>query len=121
MIIHRVVHHISITLDQTKTHTPLEVEAEVSEDGSTGQEGAAHAGEQMPVCPIGRAVRLRHMIGLLDHLTVYLRKQEYRGDQRGFIQHLTANKHVGPLQKSDALIFHCEKSAETRQVPEIGR
>lgn len=80
MLIQRVVRHISISLDKRKTHTPLEVEAEISEDGSTGQEGAAHAGEQMPVCPIGRAVRLRHMIGLLDHLTVNLRKQEFGGD-----------------------------------------
>lgn len=57
------------------THWPLEVEAEVSEDGSTGQEGAAHAGEQVPVCPIGWAVRLRHVIGLLDHLTVHLKNR----------------------------------------------
>lgn len=48
------------------------MEAEVSEDGSTGKEGAAHASEQVPVCSIGWAIRLRHMIGLLDHLTIYL-------------------------------------------------
>lgn len=48
------------------------MEAEVSEDGSTGQEGAAHAGEKVPVRQIGWAVRLRHMIGLLDHLTINL-------------------------------------------------
>lgn len=29
----------------------------------------------MPVCSIGWAVRLRHMIGLLDHLTVYLKNR----------------------------------------------
>lgn len=55
------------------THIPLEVEAEVSEDGSAGQESAAHAGEQMPVSPIGWTVGLRHVIGLLDHLRVYLK------------------------------------------------
>lgn len=51
------------------------MEAEVSEDGSTGEEGAAHAGEKMPMGPIGWAVRLRHMIGLLYHLTVYLKQK----------------------------------------------
>ena len=55
------------------------MEAEVSEDGSTGQEGAAHAGEQVPVSPIGWAVRLRHMIGLLDHLTIYLENRNVEG------------------------------------------
>jgi len=29
--------------------TPFQVESEVSEDATAGQEGAAHAGEQMPV------------------------------------------------------------------------
>lgn len=56
-------------------HTPLQVEAEVSEDGSAGEEGAAHAGEEMPVCSIGWAVRLRHVIGLLYHLTVDLKQK----------------------------------------------
>lgn len=50
---------------------PLKVEPEVSQDGATGQEGAAHAGEQMPVRVIGWAVGLRHMIGLLDQLAVH--------------------------------------------------
>lgn len=54
------------------------MEAEVSEDGSTGQEGAAHACEQVPVRPIGWAVRLRHVIGLLDHLTVHLKSTMVR-------------------------------------------
>lgn len=57
------------------SHEPLEVEAQVSEDGSAGQEGAAHAGEKMPVRPIGWDVSLRHVIGLLDHLGVNLRKK----------------------------------------------
>lgn len=51
------------------------MEAKVSEDGSTGQEGAAHTGEEMPVRPIGWAVRLRHVIGLFYHLTVYLKQR----------------------------------------------
>lgn len=51
------------------------MEAEVSEDDSTGEEGAAHAGEQVPVCQVGWAVRLRHMIGLLDHLTINLKNR----------------------------------------------
>lgn len=54
-------------------YTPLQVEAEVSEDGSAGEESTAHAGEEMPVRPIGWAVRLRHVIGLLYHLTVDLK------------------------------------------------
>ncbi|KAF3845032.1 hypothetical protein F7725_008195 [Dissostichus mawsoni] len=57
-------------------HSPLQVEAEVSDDDSTGEEGAAHAGEQVPVSPVGGAVRLRHMIGLLDHLTIYLKNRK---------------------------------------------
>lgn len=55
------------------------METEVSEDGSAGEEGAAHAGEEMPVCPIGRAVRLRHVIGLFYHLTVDLEKKRKIG------------------------------------------
>lgn len=55
------------------------MEAEVSEDGSGGEEGAAHAREEMPVCPIGRAVRLRHVIGLFDHLTVDLKQNRKVG------------------------------------------
>ena len=66
-------HSMSDTSEKKYPHWPLEVEPEVSEDGSTGQEGAAHAGEQVPVCSIGWAVRLRHVIGLLDHLTIYLK------------------------------------------------
>lgn len=55
------------------------MEPEVSEDGSAGEEGAAHAGEEMPVCPIGWAVRLRHVIGLFDHLTVDLKENSKCG------------------------------------------
>lgn len=29
----------------------------------------------MPVSPVGGAVRLRYMIGLLDHLTIYLKNR----------------------------------------------
>lgn len=55
------------------------MEAEVSEDGSAGKEGAAHAGEEMPVRPIGGAVRLRHVIGLFYHLTVDLKQNRKMG------------------------------------------
>lgn len=51
------------------------METEVSEDGSAGEECTAHAGEEMPVRPIGWAVRLRHVIGLLYHLTVDLKQK----------------------------------------------
>lgn len=51
------------------------MEAEVSEDGSAGEEGTAHTGEKMPVRPIGWAVRLRHVIGLFYHLTVDLKQK----------------------------------------------
>lgn len=51
------------------------MEAEVSEDGSAGEEGTAHTGEEMPVRPIGWAVRLRHVIGLFYHLTVDLKQK----------------------------------------------
>lgn len=59
----------------TDVYTPLQVEAEVSEDGSAGEEGAAHAGEEMPMRPIGWTVRLRHVIGLFYHLTVDLKQR----------------------------------------------
>lgn len=55
------------------------MEAEVSEDGSAGEEGAAHAGEEMPVCPICRTVRLRHVVGLFYYLTVDLEKKRKMG------------------------------------------
>lgn len=48
------------------------MEAEVAQDGTAGQEGAAHAGEQVPVGAVGRAVGLQHVIGLFDQLTVHL-------------------------------------------------
>lgn len=51
------------------------MEAKVSEDGSAGEEGAAHTGEEMPVRPISWAVRLRHVIGLFYHLTVDLKQK----------------------------------------------
>lgn len=66
------------------------MEAEVSEDGPTGQEGAAHAGEEVPVRPIGRAVWLRHVIGLLDHLTVHLKDQISFKDRGCGTEHIEA-------------------------------
>ena len=48
------------------------MEAQVAQDGSAGQEGAAHAGEQVPERAIGRAVWVGHVIGLLDDLAVDL-------------------------------------------------
>ena len=49
------------------------MEAEVSEDCSAREESATHAGKEMPMRPIGWAVRLRHMIGLFYYLTVDLK------------------------------------------------
>ena len=51
---------------------PLEVELKVAQDSAAGQEGAAHAGEQVPVGAIGRSVWVWHVIGLLDELAVDL-------------------------------------------------
>ena len=51
------------------------MEAQVSENTSAGQEGAAHAGEKMPVCPIGLDVILRHVVGLLNHLCIHLQRK----------------------------------------------
>lgn len=51
---------------------PFEVKLEVAQDASARQEGAAHAGQQVPVGPVGGAVRVWHVIGLLDQLTVDL-------------------------------------------------
>lgn len=39
--------------------SPLQVEAQVSEHGAAGQEGAARAGQQLPVAQPGAARRLR--------------------------------------------------------------
>lgn len=54
---------------------PLQVESKVTQNGSTGQEGTAHAGEQVPVCAVCGAVGLGHVIGLFDQLTVHLISQ----------------------------------------------
>lgn len=51
---------------------PFQVKLEVAQDASAGQEGAAHAGQEMPVGAIGGTVWVRHVIGLLDELTVNL-------------------------------------------------
>jgi len=51
---------------------PFQVKLEVAQDASAGQEGAAHAGQEVPVSTIGRTVRVRDMIGLFDQLTVNL-------------------------------------------------
>ncbi len=69
----------------------------------------------MPVCPIGWAVRLRHMIGLLNHLTIYLenRNMEVIGEIWSFNQHLTTNKGVKSVQTHNVLISHGRKSNTT--------
>ncbi len=54
---------------------PFQVESEVTQNGATGQEGATHAGEQVPVCAVCRAVGLGHVIGLFYQLTVHLISQ----------------------------------------------
>lgn len=54
---------------------PFEVKLEVAQDAAAGQEGAAHAGEQMPVGSVGGAVGVRHVIALFDQLTVDLVSQ----------------------------------------------
>lgn len=48
---------------------------EVAQDAPARQEGAAHAGQQVPVGPVGGAVGVRDVIGLLDQLTVDLVSQ----------------------------------------------
>lgn len=48
------------------------MELEVTEDSSAGQEGAAHAGHQLPVVKVPRSVGLWHVVCLLDQLTVHL-------------------------------------------------
>lgn len=63
------------TFNEHLSLLPLQVESEVTQDGATGQEGATHAGEQVPVCTVCRAVGLGHMIGLFDQLTVHLVSQ----------------------------------------------
>lgn len=51
---------------------PFQVKLEVAENASTGQEGAAHTCQEMPVGAIGRTVGVRNVIGLFDQLTVNL-------------------------------------------------
>lgn len=48
------------------------MELEVAQDSSAWQEGAAHAGQEMPVGTIGGAVGVRDVVCLLDELTVNL-------------------------------------------------
>lgn len=45
---------------------------EVAKDASAGEEGAAHAGQEMPVGSVGKAVGVRDVVGLFDQLTVNL-------------------------------------------------
>ena len=48
------------------------MELEVAQDPAARQEGAAHAGEEVPVRAIGWAAGLGHVIGLFDELAVDL-------------------------------------------------
>lgn len=50
--------------------SPFQVKLEVAQDSSAGQEGAAHAGQEMPVGSVGGTVGVRDVIGLFDQLTV---------------------------------------------------
>lgn len=43
---------------------------EVTQDSPAGEEGTAHAGHELPVMKITRAVGLWHVISLLDQLTI---------------------------------------------------
>lgn len=52
--------------------SPLEVEAQVLEHAGSGQEGAAHAGEKLPVAQVCGGVRGGRVAGLLHQLTVDL-------------------------------------------------
>lgn len=46
---HPLFNNMKVCHVQGVATTPFEVESEVSEDATAGQEGAAHACEQMPV------------------------------------------------------------------------
>lgn len=48
------------------------MKSQILEDGGPGQEGAAHAGEQLPVTQVCSRVRSRCVAGLLHQLTVHL-------------------------------------------------
>lgn len=54
-----------------KSHLPSEVELEVAQDPSAGQESAAHTGHQLPVVQVPSTVGMWHVVGLLDELTVH--------------------------------------------------
>lgn len=51
---------------------PLEVELEVSEDAPGGDEGAGHAGQDLPDAEVAGASWLRRPRALFDQLTVEL-------------------------------------------------
>ena len=52
--------------------SPLEVEPQILEHGGPGQEGAAHAGEELPVAEVCGRVRGRRVARLLHELAVDL-------------------------------------------------
>lgn len=62
-------------IEQGASQLPFQVESEVSQDGTARQEGAAHAGEKVPVGAVCWAVGLGDVIGLFDQLTVHLISQ----------------------------------------------
>lgn len=51
---------------------PFQVELEVLEDSSAGQEGTAEAGQDLPAVKVAHTARMGHLIGLLDELAVQL-------------------------------------------------
>lgn len=56
---------------------PLQVELEVSEDAPGWDEGAAHAGQDLPTAEVPGAARLRRPCRLLDQLAVELVPQRF--------------------------------------------
>lgn len=57
--------------EKEEATVPSQVEPEVAQDASAGQEGAAHARHQLPVVQVASAVRMWHVIGLFDELAVH--------------------------------------------------
>lgn len=74
--------------------SPLEVEAQVFKHGGAGQEGAAHAGEELPVAEVCGGVGLRRAAGLLHQLAVDLVPEQPQV-QTG-LQHALDQRHRVP-------------------------
>lgn len=57
---------------------PLQMELEILENPSTGQEGAAQAGQDLPAVQVAHAAGMGHLGGLFDELAVQLVSQGRR-------------------------------------------